>query len=151
MTDFSKLPLLNKLSPRQYEVLAYLAVGGWNTLFGIGLYALVYRLFGGRVHYLLLAVPVNVAAITNAFLCYKLFVFRTKGRWLREYLRCYLVYGSGTLAGMGLLWLFAGVFGMSPVYANTLGTAIVVVASYFGHKYFSFARPQDPPGEPRRS
>ena len=55
-------------------------------------------------------------------------------------LRCYLVYGGGSLAGMGLLWLFTELFGMSPVYANILGTAIVVAASYFGHKYFSFAR-----------
>lgn len=140
LTDPSKLPLLNRLSPRQYEVLAYLAAGGWNTLFGIGLYALAYRLFGEKVHYLLLAVPVNIAAITNAFCCYKLFVFRTEGNWLREYLRCYLVYGGGSLAGMGLLWLFTELFGMSPAYANILGTAVVVTASYFGHKYFSFAR-----------
>ena len=140
MTDFSKLPLLNKLSPRQYEVLAYLAVGGWNTLFGIGLYALVYRLFGGRVHYLLLAVPVNIAAVTNAFLCYKLFVFRTKGNWLQEYVKCWCVYGGGTLAGMALLWFFAGALHMDPVYANILATVVVVAASYFGHKYFSFAR-----------
>ena len=31
--DLSKLPLLNKLSPRQYEVLAYLAAGGEFGLF----------------------------------------------------------------------------------------------------------------------
>ena len=140
MIDFSKIPPLNRLSPRQYEVLAYLAVGGWNTLFGIGLYTLAYRLFKDRVHYLLLAVPVNVAAITNAFFCYKFFVFRTKGHWLREYLRCYLVYGGGAVVGMVLLGLFAEAFRMDPVYANILATAVVVVASYFGHKYFSFAR-----------
>lgn len=138
--DFSRLPILNKLSPRQYEVLAYLISGGWNTLFGLGLYALVYRIWGGKVHYMLLTVPVNIAAITNAFLCYKLFVFRTKGNWLKEYLKCYLVYGTGTLAGMGLLWLFVTLFKLNPVIANFLSTAVVVTASYFGHKYFSFGR-----------
>ena len=138
--DFSKLPVLNKLSPRQYEVLAYLVSGGWNTLFGLGLYSLVYWLWGGKVHYMLLTIPVNIAAITNAFLCYKLFVFRTKGNWLKEYLKCYLVYGAGTLSGMGLLWLLVALFKINPVFANFLSTAVVVIASYFGHKYFSFGK-----------
>ena len=62
--DFSKLPILNKLSPRQYEVFAYLVSGAWNTLFGLGLYTFVYWLWGDKVHYLLLSVLVNIAAIT---------------------------------------------------------------------------------------
>ena len=89
---------------------------------------------------MLLTIPVNIASITNAFLCYKLFVFRTKGNWLKEYFKCYLVYGTGTLAGMGLLWLLVMLFKLNPVIANFLSTAVVVTASYFGHKYFSFGR-----------
>ena len=89
---------------------------------------------------MVLAVLVNIAAITNAFLCYKLFVFRTKGNWLKEYLKCYIVYGGGTLAGMGLLYILVSLFKLNPVFANFLSTAVVVVASYFGHKYFSFGR-----------
>lgn len=138
----SGLPFLNRLSARQYEVIAYLVSGGWNTLFGIGLYSLVYWLWGGKVHYMLLTVPVNIAAITNAFLCYKLFVFRTKGNWLKEYLKCYLVYGGGTLSGMALLWIFAECFALNPMIANIISTAVVIIASYFGHKYFSFRKPQ---------
>ncbi len=138
--DLSRLPVIKKLSPQQYEVLAYLATGGWNTLFGLGLYTFVYWLWGNLVHYMVLAVLVNIAAITNAFLCYKLFVFRTKGNWLKEYLKCYIVYGGGTLAGMGLLYILVSLFKLTPVFANFLSTAVVVVASYFGHKYFSFGR-----------
>lgn len=140
MIDLTQLPVLRHLTPAQYEVVAYLAAGGWNTLFGIGLYAAACRVFGRDVHYLLLAVPVNILAITNAFLCYKLFVFRTKGHWLMEYLRCYLVYGGGTLAGMGLLWLLVTLSGMDPAWANALATVIVVAASFFGHKFFSFRK-----------
>ena len=138
--DLSRLPVIKKLSPQQYEVLAYLATGGWNTLFGLGLYTFVYWLWGNLVHYMVLAVLVNIAAITNAFLCYKLFVFRTKGNWLKEYLKCYIVYGGGTLVGMGLLYILVSLFKLNPVFANFLSTAVVVVASYFGHKYFSFGR-----------
>lgn len=136
--DLSHLPILNNLSARQYEVFAYLAAGGWNTLFGIGLYSFVYWLWADKIHYMLLAFFVNIAAISNAFLCYKIFVFRTRGNWLKEYLRCYLVYGGGSLAGMGLLWLFATLFKMNPAIANIFAAVLVVIASYFGHKYFSF-------------
>ena len=120
------------------QVLLYLAAGGWNTVFGLGLYWLAYRLFGERVHYMVIAVAVNVLAITNAFLCYKLIVFRTKGNWLREYVKCWIVYGGGALVSMALMWLMVGLSGLNPVLANFIGTFIVVIASYFGHKFFSF-------------
>lgn len=140
MIDFAKLPIVRMLTPAQYEVLAYLAVGGWNTVFGMGIYALAYWLFGKDVNYLVLAIPTNILAISNAFLCYKLFVFRTKGNWLREYFRCFLVYGGGTLLGMGLLWFFVHVFAINPVIANIAGTVLVVIGSFLGHKYFSFRK-----------
>lgn len=138
MIDFSRLPLISRLTKGQFEVLAYLIVGGWNTLFGMALYYLGYWLYGEHVHYLLLAVPVNILSITNAFICYKLFVFRTRGNWLQEYLKCYVVYGGGTLVSMTLLWLLKEFLGMNPVVANAVATVLVVVCSYFGHKYFSF-------------
>ena len=136
--DLSRLPLFKKLALPPREVAAYLLCGIWNTLFGLGLYARVCRICGGRFHYMLLAVPVNIAAITNAFLCYNFFLCRTRGNGLKESCKCYLVYGGGTLAGMGLLWLFVTFLHLAPAVANVFSTATVVAASYFGHKYFSF-------------
>ncbi len=132
--------MLRHLSELQYQTLAYLITGAWNTIFGVGVYTVLYWLFGRDVNYLLLAVPSNILAVSNAFLCYKLFVFKTKGNWLKEYLKCYAVYGTGTLCGMFLLWLLVKTCGMNPALANIVSTAIVVVASFLGHKYFSFKR-----------
>lgn len=143
MTDFSRLPIIQRLTKGQIEVLAYLIAGGWNTLFGMALYFLGYWLFGEHIHYLILAVPVNILAITNAFICYKLFVFRTKGNWLREYLKCYVVYGGGTVVSMTLLWLLKELLEMNPVVANAIATVIVVICSFFGHKYFSFSKKRE--------
>ncbi len=44
----------------------YLLVGGWNTVFGMTAYAGLYRWLGNSVHYLVLLVPSNILAITNA-------------------------------------------------------------------------------------
>ena len=143
MINISNLPVLRNLSALQLEVLAYLLTGAWNTVFGMGLYAIVYYLWGEYVNYLVLSILVNIVAITNAFLCYKFFVFRTKGNWLREYIRCYVVYGSVSLCNTGVLWLLVHFFNMNPAWANALGTGFVAFVSYFAHKYYSFRQQHD--------
>lgn len=122
------------------QFVLYVAVGGWNTLFGIGLFWLAVRLFGGACHYLVLAALVNVLAIFNAFLCYKLIVFRTAGHWLAECLKCYLVYGVGALCSMAILHALVKGVGWSPELSNAVASVVVVVGSFLGHKFFSFRR-----------
>lgn len=123
--------------PELFRMIRYLAVGGWNTVFGTGLYTLLCLLFKNR-YYLLLSVICNILAITNAFLCYRYIVFRSRGSFWREYFRCYIVYGAGALAGMALLALLVETFGVPPVIANLVSTILVIAGSYLGHKFFSF-------------
>ena len=124
---------------RLWQPFTYLAVGGWNTAFGLGLFWVVYRLLGSTVNYLVLLAGCNLLAITNAFVCYKFLVFRTRGNWVREYARFWAVYGVSTLAGIGLVALLVQALGMSPVNANFLATGLVVVVGFAGHRWFSFA------------
>ncbi len=134
-----------------WRILRYLMVGGWNTLFGIAVYTALFGIFSNWLGleimvgekdylYLVLAVPSNILAITNAYICYKIFVFRTRGNIIREYFRCYLVYGTSMLLGMGGLYVLVTWLKFNPVIANILLTGITVVISYFGHKFFSFRK-----------
>ncbi len=85
----------------------YLLVGGWNTLFGyasfVAILALLNTAAPQRFLYLtvvaasLLSSPLN---ITVAYLGYKFFVFKTKGNYLREWLKCFAVYGAGQIPGL---------------------------------------------------
>jgi putative flippase GtrA len=50
--------------------------------------------------------PIN---ITVAFLGYKFFVFRTKGRFVREWLKCFAVYGAGWVPALFTLSAGTGV------------------------------------------
>jgi len=141
--------LASRLTEDQWRVIRYIAVGGWNTVFGMGVYAALYWLYGEKVHYLLLAVPSNIMAITNAYVCYKLFVFKTEGcNVLWEYLRCYLVYGGGALAGAGLMYACTEILSINPAVSNVAATALVTMASYVGHKYFSFRKTTKPKSQP---
>ena len=100
--------LIRRLPKRQFT--RYLAVGVFNTLWGYCTFALCLFLFSHLLpqHFLYLAVviaslvstPLN---ITVAYFGYKLFVFRTKGNYLVEWLRCFAVYGLGMLPGLLIL------------------------------------------------
>ena len=123
--------------PELFRILRYLAVGVWNTVFGVGLFTFLCLILHGR-YYLILSVICNILAITNAFLCYRYIVFRSKGSFWREYLRCYIVYGAGSLFGMAMLTLLVELFLIPPVIGNLISTAVVTAGSYLGHKFFSF-------------
>lgn len=118
--------------------IAYLIVGGWNTLFGYGAFAFMYFLLSSRVHSTLILTISYVLSITNAFIGYKLFVFKTKGNILREYIRFYVVYGGAFLVNLALLPLFMNVMMLSAYLSQALITMLTVVGSYIFHNRFTF-------------
>jgi putative flippase GtrA len=89
------------------QFVRYLCVGVFNTIFGYFSFAVILTLLNAvlpaRFLYLtvilasMLPVPLN---ITVAYLSYKFFVFRTKGNYLAEWLKCFAVYGSGMIPGL---------------------------------------------------
>jgi len=126
----------------------YLFVGGFNTVFGYSCFALLTLVMTPHLPhaYILAGVLSSIINITVSFLNYKWFIFKTKGNYLREWTRCVVVYSGGILAGA--LLLPACVFllrhvtpmqEMAPYVAAAILTAINVVASFIGHKKFSFA------------
>ncbi|MBF0176572.1 MAG: GtrA family protein [Magnetococcales bacterium] len=124
---------------RQHQnVIRYLIGGAYNTLFGFLFFAGIYYLFADVVHYLLLSVVSQVASVTNAFLVYRLFVFKSKGNALREYVRFYLVYGVSFIVGIVSMWIMVEVFAIHPIVSQLLILLSTVTISYFGHKNFSF-------------
>jgi len=104
-----RLQALVNLFPRG-QFVRYLCVGVFNTLSAYIVYAVLLTLLNAvlpeRLMYLtvilasVLAMPLN---ITVAFLGYKFFVFRTKGNFLAEWLKCFAVYGLGMIPGLVVL------------------------------------------------
>ena len=123
---------------RHQEKINYLAVGVWNTIFGYLTFLGLYLLFNHVVHYLIILLISNFLSISNAYVGYKIFVFKTKGNYLQEYGRFYLVYGSALLLNFALLPLCVELFKLSPPVAQGGLIFLNVVFSYLGHKNFSF-------------
>ncbi len=125
----------------------YLLVGGFNTFFGYGVFAMLTWLFVGlgTYSYMYAAALANVIAISVAFLGYKWFVFRTRGNYLVEWIRCFGVYGSSVLIGLAGLPILVPILRhmlhrpeQAPYLAGALLTPLTVIFSFIGHKKFSF-------------
>ena len=103
----SRFELLTKHLPPG-QVFRDPLTGAWNTLFGYGTFALFTMLLAplGRQSYILAVIPSTAINITVAFLGYKWFVFKTKGNYLREWIRCVGVYSSSMALSMVLLPIF---------------------------------------------
>jgi putative flippase GtrA len=152
--------LLQRLSshipPGQF--FRYILVGGFNTAFGYSTFAGIYYLAhlcgfpSANVYWQVVAaqivsVPIN---FTVSYLCYKLFVFKTKGNYLREWMKSVAVYGTLFLPSLVLLPLLVKALlylphmhNAAPYAGNALLTGVGVIYSFLGHKHVTFKVPPE--------
>jgi putative flippase GtrA len=132
------------------QLVRYLGVGAWNTGFGYCSYAALTALLTPKIShaYITASIASSVLNFTVAFLGYKWFVFRTKGNYLKEWLRCVTVYSSSVLFALLLLPLavegvrcVTGNDRLAPYIGGAIITAAGVIYNFFGHKRFSFRDP----------
>lgn len=131
----------------------YILVGFWNTAFGYstfaGIYYLIHR-WNIPAAYIYAQILSNFINITVAFFGYKIYVFKTKGNYLREWLKAMAVYWSGFLPGLILLPLTIKALNYgfhlkesAPYIANAILMGIGVVYSFIGHSKITFRVPPE--------
>jgi putative flippase GtrA len=125
-------------------------VGAFNTVFGLLLFALADATIGAALDE---AVNPTVGSLATlgishlgaavvAFFLYRRFVFRVQGHIVRDFLRFESVYlVSLTVNAVALPALVAA--GAPRVLAQVVIVGILAIASYVGHRYFSFRRVED--------
>jgi putative flippase GtrA len=123
---------------RRREQLLYLVVGGWNTVFGYGVWALLQHLLGDHLHYMVVVVLSWPIAVVNAYLGYRYVVFRSRASVFRELPRFSLVYLLTLIVNLALLPIALRVMPLNIYVVQALFAVAVVVCSYLGHKYYSF-------------
>jgi len=130
--------IVSNTSPENKKKMRYIAVGVWNTVFSYVAFVFLYYLTYSWLHYMLILVLSQIVGLTNAYICYKFLVFKTKGNIVREYLRFYVVYGSTFIVNLLLIGLFVEALGINPVISQGVIAILVVTMAYFGHSRFSF-------------
>ena len=125
------------LRPYREQVL-YLAVGAWNTLFGYGVFVVLYYLVGGRVSVSVVIVASYVVAVLSAYVGYRYVAFRSHGAVIQEFPRFAAVYLLTLIANLVFFPVALSLLPLSAYGVQALFTVGVVIVSYFGHRHFSF-------------
>lgn len=82
----------------------------------------------------------TIVTITFSFITYKVFVFKSHGDWLSEYLRSYVVYGISGVVGIVITWFFVKIIGIEFIIIQTISLFITIIVSFNGHKRFTFRK-----------
>ena len=145
----SRLPwrarFAKQMPPGQFA--RYLMVGVWNTVFGYSLYALFTALLMPRMRfgYIYASVASNLIAITVAYFCYKIFIFKTRGKLLGGVdalhpglWQCFVTWTAVAACVGGRAALRISFGPERSLRRRGLWTGMTVIYSFFGHKNFSF-------------
>lgn len=130
-------PLLRLIRDQR---VAFLIVGGINTLVGLFWFVLFYALVGSVVGYMGTLVLAHICAVLCAFVLHRRFVFRVRGHVLLDLARFELVNLGALGVNAVLLPVFVELVGLPVIVAQVFATAVSVVTTYLGHRLFSFRR-----------
>jgi putative flippase GtrA len=129
------------------EKLRFLVVGGWNVVFSYGMLWVLDGLLHARLHYTLILTINWVIGVTHNLFTFKLLVFRTKGNWLTEYLRSFVVYAGTFVVNLAIVAVIMEIWRPRLVIAQLPAIAVVTIISYLGHKNFTYRTTEDVPAE----
>jgi len=149
---------LGKLYDNHGEKLRYLLVGAGNTAFSYVVFVSLLALLGGPLralsaspqpllsfigknYYIVIQWTGWVFCVPVSTLTMKYFVFRSPGHWLSQVGRAYFVYLPAQGLNSLILWLTVAVAHLSPQIGQLVAIGVSTVASYIGHKYFTFRVP----------
>lgn len=118
----------------------YLVVGGWNTLFGFLSFVAFYYLLEQRLHlgYVTAFIASYSLATLNAYWGYKLVVFRTRNKFLKEFPRFAIVYVVALGVNLVVFPWLTSTLGLDPYLSQAIFTVALVVGTYIVNKRFSF-------------
>ncbi len=120
------------------QKIAYLFVGGWNTLIGYLLFAGLWAAFGALWPYWLVFVVAYAISALQGYWAYKLVVFKTKTPFVEEFPRFALVYVVMLAANIVAFPVLTKWLGLNPYVSQAVFTFFSVVCSYLANKFFSF-------------
>lgn len=125
---------------RRQEI-AYLIVGGANTLVALGLYGALWALWGDRLHYLGVLLLTYAIAIIAGFTLQRRFVFKVRGSGMLDFFRYTLVQLIALGLNSVVLTVLVRFAGAPVLPSQALSLGLVVVCTFLAHRYFSFRRP----------
>lgn len=122
------------------QKIRYLVVGGYNTAFGYGCFALLWWLFHQKLHYIILLLISHVLSVINAYLGHRKLVFRSNGQWFKEFLKFNVVYLASLIFNLIALPVLVSECNLHPLLGQAIVMVVTVILSYTMHNNVTFKR-----------
>lgn len=132
------------------EKVQYLAVGALNTVVGYAVWAALYSVLSQSMSYATIMVVAYAIAIANAYVWYRLIVFRSHDSVWRELPRFSTVYLATMAVNLIVFPIAVRRLPWNAYAIQAVFTLGVVAASYTAHRSISF-RVSRAPAPPTRS
>lgn len=140
--------LFTELMAKHHVKTKFVLVGGWNTIFGYGVFCLLDTVFSylfstRYIAYMSAMVLGQIIAIVNAYIFHKYITFKStvKGKGIIiEFFRFSMTYGVTFCLSLILLPSFVEIFHITPKISAAIIILICTIISYLGHSRFSFKR-----------
>ena len=122
----------------KFKEIKFLIFGGLNTLFAYFSSLFIYYNFEKYLGLFLTLLVINIINISFSFFVLKIYVFKSKGRWLAQYLRSYITYANIFILNVLLLFLFLKVFYIPFYISSFLVIVLCTSVSYILNLKFTF-------------
>lgn len=119
------------------DKIRFLFVGGFNAGVSYLIYSAFCIILGSAAYQIALAIAWIVSSVVS-FTTQKFLVFRGKGNWIREYLKCCTTWFFSYLINAGLLEIIVKVLHLNVFVAQIIATLTAAVFTYILFKKFAF-------------
>ena len=120
--------------------LRFLNVGFVNLLFMYGIGIFLDFVLKNTLPTFLIALLISIFYVTFSFAMRKIFIYKTKGDWIKEYLRCYAFYSVSIVVSVLVLWILIDAFSFAFWSAQALSILVSTLFYSLTSRYFAFMR-----------
>jgi putative flippase GtrA len=132
---FKKILYIWFLLPQQ---LRYLLVGGYNSLFSVIVFSVLYSFLKNNIHYLIVSTMAHFISVFNSTTTFRFFVFHANDSFFKQLIRTNISYLAYLLLNLVMMYGWCNIIGINPIYATIINICILTPIFYFIHKVFSF-------------
>ncbi len=119
------------------DKIRFLLVGGFNASVSYLIYSAVCLVLGAHLYQVALASAWVISSVVS-FTTQKFLVFRGKGNWKKEYLKCCTTWVFSYLINAALLEIIVKILHINVFVAQIVATLIAAVFTYILFKKFAF-------------
>lgn len=119
------------------DKIRFILIGGLNATVSYAIYSCTCLILGANAYQIALAIAWVLSSVIS-FTTQKFLVFRGRGNWIKEYLKCCSTWFFSYLINAGLLEIFVKYLKLNVFIAQIIATMIAAIFTYILFKKFAF-------------